>query len=1386
MTCKIKDIKDPTLKRLVSTYGEEGIKTYLNLASNVLNKFERTSTLTKVDAVNLVKSLAEYSSSVGENHFYTLNGVAVSTNDILRSKQNSFNLKLNIDFGEKYTSQKYQYTKENIPSGDNIEEGLPDDTDSEDPVEADIDSIIDDDLIDYVPESEVEDNVDDTIGEEFVSGDNDEEYDGELNYIEENILDEEDLFTLENEYDPAALYEDDFSRAFFKDSPLEVNLKMGLNFVIDRIKARNAELYRLIGKVENRIKEIESQINLLGKTDANMNELAALIQKKEHHEKNLVIMQTKLSTLASKKNIANLDALYEKNAAWINSILNSKNPGAEELKAVGEAISMWQNLRNVFGGRMRLDKKTLEGVLSVQRKAFNADFDKLHSKILPSFIKKVGKDMFGLEIPTSAVSRESDIGTIGAYSLGLAHYSDKPIVNLLHKFITSANSKSHNEYFDAANRIKSLFAKLKEAGLNFKDMLSTDENGNWDGGIISRFTKSYYTFRKTIDKDFVEKINDIKYGNKKDSAAKMLREVKRKSEALKSNVYTINTKLLSTEHGLNKLFNELNNITHDEKYSKQLIEEAKVKQQSWTELYDHIEEREKELVASGKSEAESESFLNEYRKNTSPSEYYNYIYNDTASEDDIRMFGDIDKHIVEVPIRNSSSGKDLLSYDNRFVNKILSNPKMLEFYDAHASELTKYASYLPGYASKDIDGTFIPNVRKELLNKLLKGSLRGIPTTLSGRLMSAVTSRNGMQLEFLDGDGNPKNVIPMQYLRNLDVAEKSDNLEGNLIEFAKMAITYKHLSAIEDYALLIKSAIDDKSFGRIILKADGTIDVANTKKSNGGEDKLHNLRKLIDHVINNNLYNKSSDKEGVSAKKIYDDNIKIISINDPKKAINILVDFNDLVAKLGKEAAINKILKKYPSLVTLETEKIAGGKILKLIDDLTWAYDNGEITKEDFDYKISVYKQFTDSTGSNFVWSQAGDILITGAAIKTFAFNPFPAVTNILFGSINFFSHAAGRSEFTPKEALASWGRAMSSLKKTAGSKNLTNNKIHNIAVRNGILAENYGGDAGANKYSTKFFSAFGWLSEGDYILRTSVMDAMMHHTKMTDINGKERNLIDAFNVDGSWNAKEFGENNDWGSNSESILGNKELLAFMNKVKFINQLLHGNMAKESSIMLKRSIVGRLVAQYRMSWLADGVYTRFAPRQSLGVLGRDFEGTYTTMLKFVQREGLFSGIAQMGSIFAKLAMFKGEASFDGIKLLTKDKQLFISNLRKQFIEIKVLLTLAAAYLLLSASLDDDDKETKRWKYLLMNNMNNTIKDITFFIDPRSFKTTTDNLIPALGFLDDYRKLMTTFYHHLLGDPYYNDQQVKERFIKTFPILNVYYKFRDRSTGIPQNK
>lgn len=1386
MACEIKDIKDPTLKRLVSTYGEEGIKTYLNLTSNILNKFDRTSLLTKTDAVDSVRSLVEYNGNTGENHSYTLNGVKVNVNDILQSKQNSFNLKLNIDFGEKYTSQKYQYTKENVPSEDNVGEELPDDTNNEDPVEADVDLIIDDDLIDYTPEGEVEDNVDDTIGEEFVSGDNGDDYEGELNYIDENILDEEDLFTLDNEYDPATLYEDDFSQAFFKDSPLEVNLKMGLGFLIKRMQTRNAELYRLIGKVENRIKDIENQIKLLGKTDANMNELAALVQKKEHHQKNLITLQTKLSALASKKNIANLDALYEKNAAWINSILNSKNPGAEELRAAGEAITMWQNLRNIFGGKMQLDKKTLQGVLSVQQKAFNADFDKLHSKVLPSFIKKVGKDMFGLEIPTSAVSRESDIGTIGANSLWLPHYSDKPIVNLLHKFITSANTKSNNESFDAANYIKKFFAQLKDAGLNFKDIFSINANGNWDGGIISRFTKSYYTFRKAIDKNFIESMNDIKYGNKEGAGVKMLKEVNKKSNSLKDNVYTINTKLLSTENGVNKLLKELNAITNDEVYSKQLIKEAKVKQQNWTDLYDHLVEREAELVSTGKSEAESEEFLGEFRKNTSPSEYYNYTYNDGASESDLRMFGDIDKYITEVPLRNNTGGKDLLSYDDRFKNKILSNPKMLEFYNTHASTLVKYASYIPGYASKDIDGTFVPNVRREMLNKLLKSSLRGIPTTLSSRLMNAVTSRNGMQLEFLDGDGNPKNVIPLKYLRNLDVTEKSDNLEENLIEFAKMAIAYKHLSAIEDYALLIKSAIEDRSFGKIVLKADGTIDVANTKKSNGGEDKLHNLRNLITHVINNNLYNKSTDKEGVSAKKIYDDNVKIISINDPKKAINILVDFNELTAKLGKEAAINKILKKYPSLVTLETEKVAGTKILKLIDDLTWAYDNGEISKEDFDYKTSVYKQFTDSTGSNFVWSQAADILITGAAVTTFAFNPFPAVTNIAYGAINFFAHAAGRTEFTPKEALASWGRAISSLKKTAGSKNLVNNKIHNIAMRNGVLAEHYGGDAGANKYSTKFFSAFGWLSEGDYILRISVMDAMMHHTKMTDINGKERNLIDAFNNDGSWNAREFGVNDDWGANSESILGNKELLTFMNKVKFVNQLLHGNMAKESSIMLKRSFVGRLVAQYRMSWLADGVYARFAPRKSLDVLGRDFEGTYTTMFKFIQREGLLSGVAQMGSVFAKLAMFKGDASFDGIKLLTKDKQLFMSNLRKQFVELKVMLMLAASYLLLSASLDDDDKETKRWKYLLMNNMNNTIKDITFFIDPTSFKTTTDNLIPALGFLDNYRRLMTTFYHHIIGDPYYNDQKVKERFMRSFPIANVFYKFQDRTTGMPQVK
>ena len=111
---------------------------------------------------------------------------------------------------------------------------------------------------------------------------------------------------------------------------------------------------------------------------------------------------------------------------------------------------------------------------------------------------------------------------------------------------------------------------------------------------------------------------------------------------------------------------------------------------------------------------------------------------------------------------------------------------------------------------------------------------------------------------------------------------------------------------------------------------------------------------------------------------------------------------------------------------------------------------------------------------------------------------------------------------------------------------------------------------------------------------------------------------------------------------------------------------------------------------------------------------------------------------------------------------------------------------SAYLLVSASMDDDDKESKKWKYMMLNTSNKIIQDITFYINPMSFKTTTDNLIPALGIMVDYEKFWSAFVKHLEGNTYSDEESVKKKFARTLPVFNVLYKIEDRAAGIIQNK
>ncbi len=1373
MSCEINNIKDTTLQHFVSKYGEEGISKYLNLVAPIVEAFSVDTKINKSSASDLLADLRAYNARNGESHYYTVNGVKMTSKSIIEGTEEYLLPKLEISFGGKYLNQSYAYGKENVEDEeefDEEEDGSPTEPgDDEVEYDPDDDYVSDDDSVDAF----VDDEYDVDVEEEYDVEDMEDPFD----YIEENIL--EDDFVLEEAFEDD-IYDDAFTDLLFSDSPLNINLSLGINLVSTKVGNRLKRLRSLTDSLKGDILRIENDIKSIGPSPSNSAKIAELTAKLDQHKKNLVVLNTELKTLLRKKTVKNLGAMYDKSASWINSVLKSKNPSAAELKAVSDAIKMWQNLGAIFRRNMRLDKKTLDGILEIQRRAYNSDFDELYRKVIPSMIKSVGKDLFGVNVSESAMTAETDISTAGANALTIAHYSDKPLINLLHKFISSASFKSTNELFDAANNIKKMFHKLKAEGLDFRKMLSLDENGKWDKNLIARHKKEYYNFRNKIDQEFTENVNKIKYSRASNQEELILKEINKRAQKIRDNVYTINPELASTVDGKNKILAELIAITNDQVYSEKLINDAVKKYEDWKELYDNLVEREGELVESGKDAEESEIFLSEFKKNTSPQEYYDYTYEGQESIDDIRTFGDYKKYTIELPLRNDSNGKSLNVYDDRFDTNIRSNPAMMKFYNEYATEFAKYLSYLPGNAVRDIDGTFVPNVRKAMLDKMLDAGIKGVPATLKTKLLDAVTSRAGMQLQHLDADGNPKESIPLKYLEDIDVSQKSDDLEKNLMEFAGMAIAYKHLSAIEDYALLIKDTLDNMIENSV--KADGTIDRVNSLKKIPSKNDLINLKKLVNHTLMNVLYNKATDKEGVSSKKSYDPNRKMASITD----LIVMKEFNSLVKKYGIDSATTKIIKKYPTDVSIETEEVASKKVIKIIQDLEFSHDNGDITDESYEFKKSVYKQYTDGLGASFVWSQAADVAITWGAYKVFAYNPFPAVSNVGFGWVQILAHAAGRTDFTPKEAIAGIINASRSLKNTASGKGKAKNKLYNLAMRMGLLPEHYGGNAESTEYNISALNPMGLLSEGDYMLRVAALDAMMHHTKIEDLNGKQRPLIDAFNADGKWNAKEFGDNEDWGAHQESMTGNKELIAFTNKVKFVNELLHGNMAKETSTMLKRSALGRLVSQYRLSWLADSIYARFAPRKELGVLGRDFEGTYRTMWNFMEKEGVISGAGQLTKIFGKLLLFQGESSFNGIKISDKDRALFMSNIRKQLFEFKTLLVLYGAYLLVSASLDDDDKESRKWKYMMLNTLNKIIQDITFYINPKSFKTTTDNLIPALSLMGDYISFGNAMIEHMSGNPYYGDDKVKERFIRTFPMFNVYYKFKDRSEGEVQNK
>jgi hypothetical protein len=1165
MACVLQNIQDPKLKKLIEEEGaNNGATKYLKEYAELVRQFESKKEISKKDIIDIHNSLQEHNSNGGTNHSLIIsdgdNEFKYGTQELSSSK--------------KYTSTLSLDWANSINQNSEVMHSIAQEGE---PTEADMiafqrelngEFFREPTLSDYNIIDEEADLSEEAVNEMFgLTGAESGMHSGILQLLRQASLKAKDL-------------QDRIS-------------KLGLN--INTIRGEISSLEK--SGVSNTDEKIVSRTDRISSIEDKMSEYYTAMKEFSH-----LFKATK-----DDLNIDRLKRLFDFHKAFAIRMASSKEAEAGDIAIALDAMEMWSNIRLVvFDEGVNISDNIMTVLQDIERQANDSTVNTIRSKA-----SQMIRESSLTPLTVSQTSYAHDVSMISRGVRALADTGVK-MLSSIDAWIRKANFLSNQEIVSMRKNIEDMFVELRKNKLSMEDFI--DDSGN----LVSRINNIYYTERQSMLDEFEKSVDNARNTTTGNIDNKKLHNaIEKRNNWIKSRTYIIDPSRLSTDAGRLSVKNELMAIIGDESYVDDRIIDARMKYEQFQRYIVRKTEVLMNQRLSGEiaTDKELNTRISNLTKFNSPIEYKKYI-NQNSIAGDLRLSENYDKFATEIPLRKYKAGSDTGYYNSTFKSSILDNPAAFKFYNEYTNTIQQMLAYLPSYATKGLSESFLPSLHNSTWKTLTKNGITGFFSGVKNTMVDSFTSEAGSNSHYgqLDSSGNLKRVIPIRYMNKLDVADKSRNLEEILKKFVEMAVTYKHVAQVEDKVKL--QMIILKGMKGLRAAPDGTtIEDENGPVKIQGD--LKNSIAMAQHAIDNNFYGSRFEVEGFTNQKFFDkkkDTIKIIGSVNP---IPILNKYNEFVEKLGRELANKKIQELFENNVIIINEKDAYKDLKDKLMDNDDELDDGKITQTVHDSREKTIMDTMSGMGRNLVVSKALDSLVQFGYLKSFAYNIFPAFANDVFGDIAIMNWASGRQDFNPKQARWALIEARVAVMKAIKTSSAENNKIVNLAMQLGITSDSTEGMAKDKAYNMNALSPFGFLSAGDSKNRMAVMAAFMRNEKITDLTGKERELWDAFNADGSWNVSEFGNKAGWNDSAGNIESNSELFKMQNKIRQLNKAIHGNMDTDTMPSVKRHVLGRLLAQYRLSWMVEGIANRFESKRYDEILERNIEGKYVTTFKFIK-------------------------------------------------------------------------------------------------------------------------------------------------------------------------
>lgn len=1064
-----------------------------------------------------------------------------------------------------------------------------------------------------------------------------------------------------------------------------------------------------INFIKKRIASNKSNRELVTKLNAQVKDLEGRIQQIKDEDKLADIINYGNTDMKDLTNILTKDKVSDSDLFYANKILHQWETALDSLFKEGDLMQV--------DGQYSANVQAVYSIINTAqslRMTYNKVFD------------NASLEMFKEQGINTTIERikapKKEINAISANMLDISRSGDQ-LLDATALIIKRAAFETEQELITTFDELDSLYEKATKSLLfkkhGFK-ILAQEDKGGKTGNLISRFSQSFYDTATKFRKEAREtggKAGWSKYFNwkKENSIVFDLRKLfyeeyqeidgkhKYSQEAITDHINDLKLQLgdKGYQRYLDKVKNDLNRYKEDLEWEKQRVDALEA------------------------DESEKASILDEWIKTWSPFVYAETIYDGVKNKVGTEFIVPRGyKYTSEVPRKyvptiNSDYSSGLKKtgwYDEKF-EQVENDEALYNFYNYVIDKNNELYEHMPEYVVDELQHNYLPEIHKNIIEQFSdKGMTKGL-TGWYDKVINTLTTDDVSTKSYAERDPRTGEIIrslPITMLGgNMKTEDKSYDILKVAKAFSTMAIAYKHRSKVEDSIRLAEQIMNQSLERQENAKGEHLVDAQGRtiSTSNG----LKNLKKQFDYAVEAGFYGHRKDQEGISKKS------KLLTTEE-----------------LSTKKELNKELK----IAKEEDKPLIQAKI--------------------------------DALGAHVVASSVWDGLLKFVQLKGMGWNLFAPLSNTTFAFVSNAIHASGGEDFDLNDFFWAQGVMLNSIGKSASLdivKSTTSKKINALMSFYNAVGEVDQQAYQSTSFNTKTGKGLQKLSPLELTKRAEFLNqgvtflAMMKATKITDLKGVEKNLWEAYDINGKWKTEEFGEQPEWTSNKD------DMFKFKNRFEQVKKIIHGNYDPNSPVLLKKKVMGRALIMFR-SWIAEGFASRFEGEKYDELLGRSRKGrlrTYNPLtggdLGHIQGTKLL--LLQMANFLSFGGAFK--TSLDQLSPLDK------ANMRKNAAEVMIYLTFVALYYTMKAVGSDDDDE-KKLANAMLNVIIRTQNDMAFFTSPLAFEKITQSSVPAMSIITDAAKLVQAIQDDIVGKGIYKrgiykgQSKIKVNLGKNIPGFN----------------